>query len=134
MFIAQCSGNFIITYYLALVLDRAGVKDSFTKTLINGILQIFNFFAAIGGSLALERLGRRTLWLWSCIGMFVSYILFTACSGAFADTKENAAAVAVIVFIFVFFFHYDIGVTPLTYGKLISFPESRPHIGHQNYG
>ncbi|KIW36717.1 uncharacterized protein PV06_11016 [Exophiala oligosperma] len=74
--IAQWSGNGIITYYLALVLDSIDVTSSFTKTLISGILQIFNFFAAMLGSLMVDRVGRRKLWLYSTIGMLVSYIVY----------------------------------------------------------
>lgn len=107
----------MITYYLSLVLETVGITDSFTKTLINGILQIFNFIASIGGSLAVDRLGRRTLWLWSCAGMLSTYIIFTACSAAFVDTHNHATAVVVIVFIFLYFFHYDIAVTPLSFGE-----------------
>ncbi|KAI0973189.1 sugar transporter [Xylaria arbuscula] len=115
--ISQWSGNSIITYYLALVLDSIGIKDSFTKTLINGILQIFNFFAAILGAFCVDRLGRRTLWLISCTGMLVTFTLFTALSAVYLEGKNyDSISRAVIAFIFIFFFFYDVGVTPLTFG------------------
>lgn len=115
--IAQWSGNGIITYYLALVLDSVGIKSSFTKTLINGILQIFNFVAAIGGSLVVDRVGRRPLWLISCLGMLVCFTIFTGLSAGFVETQSNTIGILVIVFLFLYFLMYDIGVTPLTFGK-----------------
>ncbi|KAF7173653.1 hypothetical protein CNMCM5623_005891 [Aspergillus felis] len=114
--ISQWSGNGIITYYLALVLDTVGIKDSFTKTLINGILQIFNFFAAIIGSFCIDRLGRRTLYLISCTGMLVTFTIFTVLSAVYLEgTNSESVGRTVIAFIFIFFFFYDIGVTPLTF-------------------
>lgn len=118
VFISQWSGNGIITYYLSLVLDSVGITSSFTQTLINGILQIFNFCVAILGALLVDRVGRRKLWLFSCAGMLVTYIVFTASSAAFDSSQSHAVGVTVIVFIFLYFFHYDIAVSPLTFGKL----------------
>ena len=56
-----------------------------------------------------DRLGRRTLFTWSGIGMLVSYIVWTACSAVNAQTGSASAGIVVIVCLFTFFFHYDIG-------------------------
>lgn len=106
----------MISYYLTLVLDTVGVKDPDTQTLINGILQIFNFAAAASAAFLVDRLGRRTLFIWSGLGMLVSFIIWTACSATFDKTGSHAAGLVVIVFIFVYFFHYDIAYTPLLFG------------------
>ncbi|CAK7205263.1 hypothetical protein SEUCBS139899_008030 [Sporothrix eucalyptigena] len=90
-FISQWAGNGLITYYLSLVLDTIGIKDSFTQTLINGILQIFNALAALLGSLLVDRLGRRTLWLWSAVGMLLSYVAWTVCSAINFNTGNKSA-------------------------------------------
>ncbi|KAJ5660681.1 uncharacterized protein N7484_000053 [Penicillium longicatenatum] len=114
--ISQWSGNGIITYYLAMVLETVGIQDSFTKTLINGILQIFNLFAAMIGSFCIDRLGRRSLYLISCIGMLVTFTVFTVLSAVYLETTNTEAiGRTVIAFIFIYFFFYDIGVTPLTF-------------------
>ncbi|KAJ4351127.1 uncharacterized protein N0V89_006466 [Didymosphaeria variabile] len=114
--IQQWSGNGIITYYLALVLDSVGIKDSFEKTLINGILQIFNFLAAIFGAFCIDKLGRRTLWLTSCICMLASFSVFTALSGVYLEgSNPVSTGRTVVAFIFIYFFFYDIGVTPLSF-------------------
>ena len=115
---AQWNGIGVVSYYLTLVLDTVGITDSFDQTLINGLLQIFNFAAAFSAAILVDRLGRRTLFIWSGIGMLVSYIVWTACSAVNSNTGSKPAGIVVVVCLFTFFFHYDIAYTPL----LMSYP------------
>lgn len=99
------------------MLDTIGITDSDTQTLINGLLQVFNFVVAGGAALLVDRLGRRPLFLWSALGMLISFIIWTACS-AIVNTSDNSQALGrtVIAFVFIFYFHYDIAYTPLLLG------------------
>lgn len=109
----------MVSYYLTLVLDTIGVTDSDTQTLINGLLQVFNFIAAGSAALLVDRLGRRTLFLWSAAGMLVSFIIWTACSAIVNESGSGgnpAVGRTVIAFVFIFYFHYDIAYTPLLLG------------------
>ncbi|KAL4804988.1 general substrate transporter [Aspergillus unguis] len=122
-FIAVCIGAFaqwngvaVVSYYLTLVLDTVGITDTDTQTLINGLLQVFNFIAALSAALFVDRLGRRTLFLWSAVGMLVSFVIWTACSAVFDSTQASALGRTVIAFVFIFYFHYDIAYTPLLMG------------------
>jgi sugar porter (SP) family MFS transporter len=117
-FFSQWNGASVVSYYLTLILDTVGVTDPDTQTLINGLLQLFNFAAAIAASFLVDRLGRRALFNWSSLGMLASFIVVTACSAVFANTGNGSTGIAVIAFIFIFFFHYDIAYTPL----VISYP------------
>ncbi|KAF2091417.1 general substrate transporter [Saccharata proteae CBS 121410] len=110
---SQWNGIGVVSYYLTLVLDTIGITASFDQTLINGLLQIFNLAAALAGAFLVDRLGRRTLFTWSGIGMLVSYIIWTACSAISNTTGDKAAGIVVIVCLFTFYFHYDIAYTPL---------------------
>lgn len=113
---AQWNGIGIVSYYLTLVLDSIGITDTFDQTLINGLLQIFNFGAALSAAFLVDRLGRRTLFLWSGVGMLVSYIVWTACSAVNANTGNKSAGIVVVVCLFIYYFHYDIAWTPLLFG------------------
>ncbi|KAI7653258.1 general substrate transporter [Hortaea werneckii] len=123
LFIAVCLGAFaqwngigVVSYYLTLVLDSVGITSSYDQTLINGGLQIFNFIAAVSAAFLVDRLGRRTLFNWSNIGMLISYIVWTACSAVNNEEGSKAAGIVVIVCLFTFYFHYDIAYTPLLLG------------------
>lgn len=109
-------GVAVVSYYLTLVLDTVGVTDTDTQTLINGLLQVFNFIAALSAAMFVDRLGRRTLFLWSAAGMLVSFVIWTACSAVFDSTQVSALGRTVIAFVFIFYFHYDIAYTPLLMG------------------
>ncbi|PSN61173.1 hexose transporter-like protein [Corynespora cassiicola Philippines] len=114
-FFSQWAGNGVVSYYMTLVLDTVGVTNPDTQTLINGLLQLFNFFAAVCAAFLVDRLGRRTLFNWSGIGMLISFTIWTICSARFAieDAPSKSLGIAVIAFIFIYFFHYDIAYTPL---------------------
>lgn len=103
-----------MTYYLTLVLNTVGITSAASQALINGLLQIFNFAAAVfAGALLVDRVGRRRLLLVSTGGLFVSYICWTALTSHFVRSHDERAGYAVVAFIFIAFFFYDIAWTPL---------------------
>lgn len=118
---AQWNGIGVVSYYLTLVLNTVGITSTYDQTLINGLLQIFNFGAALSAAFLVDRLGRRTLFLWSCVGMLGSYIVWTACSAVNADTGSSAAGIVVVVCLFVYYFHYDIAWVS---GRILGVPAS----------
>lgn len=77
---------------------------------------MFNFVFATLAALLVDFFGRRFLFLWSGIGMLISYIIWTIFSAIFEQTQSIAAGRTVVGFIFIFFFHYDIAYTPLLLG------------------
>ncbi|KAI0767883.1 hypothetical protein BC629DRAFT_1596147 [Irpex lacteus] len=60
-------------------------------------------FWALGASIAVERIGRRTLFIGSCAGMLLFFTLQTICSAQYALHGSDGAAHAVIAFIFLFY-------------------------------
>jgi sugar porter (SP) family MFS transporter len=132
-FFSQWSGNGLISYYFNLILTGIGITTTFDQTLINGILQIWNFAIAITASLLTERLGRRTLFLWSTAGMTLWYMMITVCGGVYrhslkfddAGKVENdpatgkpmagnvSAAHTFIAMVFLYNALYAIAYTPL---------------------
>ncbi|KAH6990016.1 general substrate transporter [Ilyonectria destructans] len=111
---SQWNGVGVVSYYLTLVLNTIGITEVKDQTLINGLLQIFNWLAAtFMGALMVDRLGRRTLFLVSTAGMLGSYIIWTALTANFVQSGSDTIGKAVVAFIFVYYFFYDIAWTPL---------------------
>lgn len=113
---AQWSGNTVLSYYLGLVLKQVGITDPTQQSLLNGGLQIFNMLSAMFcGAMLVDRLGRRTLFLWSAAGMCITYVIWTALNARFTATGSRSIGLAVLPFLFIFNFHYAIALTPLLY-------------------
>ncbi|KAF4556055.1 Sugar (and other) transporter-like protein 38 [Elsinoe fawcettii] len=102
-FFSQCSGNGLVSYYLAEILDSVGLTDSYDQALINGGLQLWSFFVAVGMALTVDKLGRRKLFLTAGVGMLVTFSIWTACSAVYSQTGNTGAGSAVIAMIFLFY-------------------------------
>ncbi|GJC86115.1 lactose permease [Colletotrichum liriopes] len=116
---AQWSGSNPVSYFLTLVLNTVGITKTKDQALINGLLQLFNWVAAVfAGAMMVDRIGRRKLFLTSTGGMLVCYIVWTILTSVFSNTKDDRAGYAVVAFIFIYYFFYDIAWSPL----LMSYP------------
>ncbi|KAI1409251.1 general substrate transporter [Hypoxylon sp. FL1857] len=94
---SQWNGVGVVSYYLVLVLNTIGITDTKDQTLINGLLQIFNWLVAtFCGALMVDTLGRRPLFLLSTAGI-----------------RDAGMGRAVVAFIFIYYFFYDIAWTPM---------------------
>ncbi|OBW67434.1 MAG: UPF0261 domain-containing protein [Aureobasidium pullulans] len=110
----QLSGNSVTSYYLPVMLEKAGITSESTQLMLNGIYPVICFFGAILGARMTDVVGRRPLLLYS--------ILF--CSGCFAiicgtsklaqqDSDNKSAANTTIAFIYLFGIIFSFGWTPL---------------------
>lgn len=106
----QWSGNGVVSYYLALVLETIGITSVTHQTLVSGCLQIWNLIFAVGAAFSVDKLGRRMLFLASAATMLVSYIIVTALSATFAKSGTASVGMAVVPFLFIFFAGYDIAL------------------------
>ncbi|KAF7964943.1 hypothetical protein HWV62_1464 [Athelia sp. TMB] len=112
-FFSQWSGNGLVSYYLNEVLTQIGITSATIQLLINGILSIWNLFWALLASSLVDKLGRRFLFLTSCVGMFSFFLAQTICIQQYQAYGSPAAAHGMIAFIFLFYAAYDLAFTPL---------------------
>ncbi|KAI0049195.1 hexose transporter [Auriscalpium vulgare] len=116
---SQWSGNGLVSYYLGKVLDNIGITKHVDQLLVNGILQIWNLFWAVGASFSVDRVGRRALFLTSAAGMCMAFTIQTVCTERYLHSVEggkagnDSLAHTVIAFIFIFYAFYDLAFTPL---------------------
>ncbi|KAL8341857.1 hypothetical protein RB601_005312 [Gaeumannomyces tritici] len=109
-FFGQWSGNNVVSYFMPEMVKQAGITDSSTQLLINAINPIFAMFAAILGAYMLDRIGRRSMMLYSLGACFVFYVLLTAFT---ANANIAGMSYGVIVAIYLFNIAFAWGFTPL---------------------
>lgn len=110
---SQWSGNGLVSSYINIVLDGIGITATRTKSVINGGLQVFNFASALLGTMLVDKLGRRKLFLISNIGMLIVFCVWTVTTALFEETGSTVAVKATVPCIFLFFFFYDFAYTPM---------------------
>ncbi|PNS14689.1 High-affinity glucose transporter [Sphaceloma murrayae] len=120
-FIVQWSGTGLVSYYLILVLKSVGITNGETQNIINGALQIFNFFVATCAAVSVERLGRRALLLTSITGMFVALVIWTTVSALHerGNFTNSGLGNAVVVMILVFYFFYNMAFNPIPFAYVL---------------
>ena len=124
-FFSQWSGNGIVSYYLNIVFTGVGIKTEGQQTLLNGILQVYNYAGAILGALVVDKTGRRFLFLTSAAGMCLSYMGWTIAAAEYAkratpvdeagdplNPNKNAGR-TVLAAIFIYYGFYNIALSPL---------------------
>lgn len=124
-FFPQWSGAGLVSYYLAPVLRSIGVTSQERITLINGILQIWNMAIAVTGANLVNRVGRRPLFLGSCVCMLIGMIAWTASGSAYASSKSNASGAGILTCIVFFITSYNICWNPLAVAypvEILPFP------------
>ncbi|OAL44395.1 lactose permease [Pyrenochaeta sp. DS3sAY3a] len=109
----QWAGNGAIDYFIAAVLETAGVTDQIEKMNINLGKSCMQFVFAVIGAFFVDKLGRRPM----LIGTFsISTLLWVAAITAVAindKTHTDASSKAFISFIFLFNAVFAFGITPL---------------------
>jgi sugar porter (SP) family MFS transporter len=118
-FFSQWSGNGLVSYYMSDVLKDAGVTDSKLRLEINGILNIINFITALGMCFAIDKFGRRPLFLIATGGMLGSFIIWTILAAEFVKTKVAATGIAEIAFIFIYYIFYNTAWSGLLVGYAV---------------
>ncbi|KAH9905252.1 general substrate transporter [Xylariomycetidae sp. FL2044] len=107
-------GNFVIYWYLAKILDQAGVTDTITQLQINVGLSCWCFVVAIAGSFMLDVLGRRLQTLICIPGMIVTLYIIGGLLKTYGDSTNESAIYAIIAMIFLFQGFYSFSITPMT--------------------
>lgn len=101
-------------------MELINITNSNTVLTINSILQAINVISATGICFFVEKIGRRPLFLSSCILMLTWFICTTIALARYPqgpNGEDDNAARAVIVFIFLYFISYNIGFS----GMLVSY-------------
>ncbi|KAK7414939.1 hypothetical protein QQX98_006264 [Neonectria punicea] len=112
---SQWSGNGLVSFYLARVLETVGVTDARDANIINGCLMIFNWVTSVASAFASGHLKRRTQFLISVIGMLLVFSSQTLCAGLFNERGIEAAGRGVIAMLFLFYVFFNFAFNALLY-------------------
>ena len=123
---SQWCGNSVLSYFMAAVLDTAGINSSIGKANVNLGYSCFQFVFAVFGAHFVEKIGRRKMMLCGFFGTSIVWVCMTASAGTLAKSlvsgsvkdgdavygNDNAGN-AVLAFIFIFGAVYSFNITPL---------------------
>ena len=110
------AGNVIASYYLGTMLDNAGITSTTTQLQINVILNAWCLLCSLGGTLSVDRWGRKPTAV-VCTAMLTVF-LFTvgALTKVYGNSTDNKSGVyGTVAAIFLFQGAYSYGWTPLLY-------------------
>ncbi|KAL9713178.1 hypothetical protein Ac2012v2_004419 [Leucoagaricus gongylophorus] len=117
--VTQWSGNGLVSYFLARILDNVGIHDNRTKNLINLANTCWGFVNATVLALTVPRFKRRTIYLLCTCSLLAIFTGWTICSARYALTENQASSRAVIAFIFLYSPAYNVAYNALTYTFLV---------------
>ncbi|KAH7141481.1 general substrate transporter [Dactylonectria estremocensis] len=112
---SQWSGNGLVSYYLARVLETVGITNARDANIINGCLMIFNWLTSVASAFASGRLKRRTQFLISVTGMLLVFASQTLCAGLFNERGDKAAGRGVLAMLFLFYVFFNFAFNALLY-------------------
>lgn len=108
----QLSGNSVTSYYLPVMLDKAGINSERTQLMLNGIYPVICLFGAILGARMTDVIGRRPLLLSTTVFCSVCFAIICGSSRlATADKSNTSAANTTIAFIYLFGIVFSFGWT-----------------------
>ncbi|KZO99824.1 general substrate transporter [Calocera viscosa TUFC12733] len=100
----QFTGSNLISYFLPLVLDSAGITNSKTQLIINGGVNICAFLFAITTFLYVDKFGRRPVLIIPMVLCIVSLVIWTIFSALIIESNYTRPNLGYGVVVMVFWF------------------------------
>lgn len=113
--LSQFVGSNIATYYIAQVLTDAGYQNATTQLTINTLLSLFNLCCAVAGTLSVDRIGRRWMFLLGT-GSSAVWLTITGVLTKYYGTNDTnpSGNKAIVAAVFLFMGSYSYCWTPLS--------------------
>lgn len=109
----QFIGGAVISYYMATILEDVGITSSSQQLLLNALNTIFSFLSGIAGSFMVDKLGRRTLFLWGTFLTMLVYIPINVIAAIAEGHVGTGPGYAFIAMIFLYGIFFSFSWTPL---------------------
>lgn len=99
---SQSLGSGFVSNYLPLILDQIGMTSQRDKTLMNGIINIFNWVVSMAAAFVIPRIGRRTMFLGATGSMSVFFIVWTALTAQYNSSPSPSSGLGIGVIVMIF--------------------------------
>ncbi|CEL11229.1 hypothetical protein ASPCAL14332 [Aspergillus calidoustus] len=96
---SQTIGGGFTANYLPLILDQIGMKTEKQQTLINACISIFNWVVCLLSAFVIPRVGRRTIFLVSAVGVNVTFLIWTILTERYTVSNDVNLGIGVLVMI-----------------------------------
>ncbi|KAK0503894.1 general substrate transporter [Armillaria luteobubalina] len=107
----QLSGNGMITYFLPVLLENAGIESQSKRLTLNFVNSISSMKTALGGAFTVDHFGRRRVLLTGTIAITVILAIVTGLLSK--DDGNSARANAGIAFVYLFMVVFSYGWTSM---------------------
>ena len=104
---AQVIGSNIVSSFIGVALDGAGITVVRTQMIVNLVLNVWNFACAVAGSFAMERIGRKGLLLSTSIGMTFFLVLMAILGALYGNGMNQSAQYGTVAIMFLFLGSYS---------------------------
>lgn len=101
---SQTIGGGFTASYLPLILEQIGFSSEKEKTLVNALLNLWNWVVAFIAAFIIPRVGRRTIFLVSSVGVNVTFIIWTVLTALYDQEPFLGRGIGVLVMIFAYSF------------------------------
>ncbi|KAK0188147.1 general substrate transporter [Armillaria mellea] len=107
----QLSGNGMITYFLPVLLENAGIESQSKRLTLNFVNSVTSYIGALGGAFTVDHFGRRRVLLTGTIA--ITAILAIGTGLLSKDDGNSARANAGIAFVYLFMVVFSYGWTSM---------------------
>ncbi|KAG8362191.1 Lactose permease [Fusarium venenatum] len=109
----QFSGNNVSSYYLPIMVTNVGITSTNLILLLNAFYALTGWIAALIGARLHDIVGRRKMFMSSCLGMSISLAIVAATAAEYEKSGSVPSSSASIAFIFIFGVTFAVGFTPM---------------------
>ncbi|KAL3602815.1 hypothetical protein FPOAC2_07127 [Fusarium poae] len=109
----QFSGNNVSSYYLPIMVQNVGITSTNLVLLLNAFYALTGWIAATIGARLHDIVGRRKMFMSSCLGMSISLAIVAATAAEYERSRSVPSSSASIAFIFIFGVTFAVGFTPM---------------------
>lgn len=118
-FFSQMSGNSLLSYYSNRIYDSVGIDDNNTRFGLNGGRSILDLIVSISCAMAIDKVGRRPLFLTATSGMLLWFTGMTILGNRYSESPTKGIGIGFVTFQWLFSISYALAWSGLLVGYTV---------------